>query len=176
MKKLGNTVLVEHGIQTEVADYRAHVCPVVARIYVFPTGPAKELVERGGYRLRSTSINGVETARGAAVPIDDIADIQEVEMPEAGWIGLGFAESDTQTDKGRKAVTAVSWVLRRGLVRLPWSTRAASREADIVGVDLIATGRHLFQVKCDFKGGARRLGGTGNLFLQTMECNPFRMK
>ena len=88
MKKLGNTVLVEHGIQTEAADYRAHVCPVVERIYVFPTGPAKELVEWGGYRLRSTSINGVETAKGAAVPElpaqDKQAELRQRALADSG--------------------------------------------------------------------------------------------
>ncbi len=31
------------------------------------------------------------------------------------------------------------------------------------------------QVKCDFDGGRKELGGTGNLFLQVKEANPFKL-
>jgi len=30
------------------------------------------------------------------------------------------------------------------------------------------------QVKCDYNGGPKERGGTGNLFLQVAECNPFK--
>lgn len=42
------------------------------------------------------------------------------------------------------------------------------------GLDIIIGLGARIQVKCDFAGGERALGGTGNLFIQTQECNPHR--
>jgi hypothetical protein len=42
------------------------------------------------------------------------------------------------------------------------------------GLDIVVATRVRIQVKLDFRGGERELGGTGNLFLQTAECNPTR--
>ena len=46
-------------------------------------------------------------------------------------------------------------------------------EGDVV-TDLLVTASLRIQVKCDYRGGPRELGGSGNLFLQTHECNPLR--
>jgi hypothetical protein len=47
------------------------------------------------------------------------------------------------------------------------------RGLQIEGMDIIVNCKVKIQVKCDFTGGRKPLG-SGNLFLQTAECNPLR--
>jgi len=48
------------------------------------------------------------------------------------------------------------------------------RMMQISGIDVTMQDNMKIQVKMDYNGGDKRLGGTGNLYLQTAECNPYR--
>jgi hypothetical protein len=50
----------------------------------------------------------------------------------------------------------------------------SSKSMQIDGSDIVVSNRVHIQVKCDFDAGQKLLGGTGNLFIQESECNPFR--
>ena len=46
-------------------------------------------------------------------------------------------------------------------------------DLQINGVDIVINMNTKIQVKCDYRGGPKAYGGTGNLYLQVRECNPF---
>lgn len=171
----GNAILVEYGIQNEQSDIRAHVCFAIKRVYIFKTINGLKAIEDRIYKERSAYQNGIETAKGYAVPISDIEDIREISISDEDIEFLSPDINDTETDKGQKAMWIVTGLLKKGLFPLWLDTENAdSKEMQISGIDIIITCKKRIQVKCDFKGGSRILGGTGNLFLQIKECNPYK--
>jgi len=103
MKPENNTGLVEYGIEDETTDYRAHVCPLVRRVYVFETKSGIEAIKESG--LESVAVYSacakhwghkpdcpicsgkgkVLTALGFPVPVTAIPGVGEVSLPEAWW-------------------------------------------------------------------------------------------
>lgn len=178
--RLGNRVLLPHGILTETSDIRCHVCPKVRRIYIFPTPAGIEAIQNGNYRLlegRQEGTDGV-TARGYNVPPADIKKCVAIAIAERAWSHLDFQPSDSLSLKGRKALRLAKGMIEQGLFPLPGLTGCdAGFELDIKGMDIIVTTavqRRTIQVKCDFLGGDPELGGFG-LFLQVEECNPLHI-
>ena len=182
MQKIGNTKLVEYGIQTEDSDWRAHVCVNAGKVYVFPTKLAVPLVGNGMHRVIPvrTLINGrwIVTAQGCAVPALSIPRV--VPVGAKHFIDKAhFNSEDSTTIKGEKAVDVVQALLRVGWFPLPWDTSIIDDiEMQRNGLDIVVSGKHRIQVKCDFNGGepADRPRVTGNLFLQIAECNPLGAK
>lgn len=87
-----------------------------------------------------------------------------------------IARTMTTSTKGLLATNIVVALLRRNLIALPFSIDVTDDKAlQISGTDILIHSKVRLQVKCDFNAGDRRLGGTGNLFLQTEECNPYRL-
>jgi len=179
----GNTTLIDYGIQNENSHIRAHVCPVVKRIYVFPTANGVAAMESGDYPERSASQPGYDgvTAKGYLVPPFNIGDCVSVSVNDNVWAALRFDNGEKLTEKGDKAVRLVVGMLKRGLFPFPVvAEEIRDEDLQIKGADIlvkagvIAKEGTVIQVKCDFKGGEKSLGGTGNLFLQTAECNPLR--
>jgi hypothetical protein len=92
-----------------------------------------------------------------------------------------FDEAADTSDKGRKAVELVAAMIRNGLFPLPYAVGQLDSDpakdmqinGDDIIVDLGANRVHI-QVKCDFRGGDKALGGTGNLYLQVAERNPLK--
>ena len=77
--------------------------------------------------------------------------------------------------KGLQALRIVKEMLRRGLIPISMGVTVVSdMEMQIAGTDIIVTAHARIQVKCDYMAGPESLGGSGNLYLQTHECNPFR--
>lgn len=175
----GNAKLVDYGIQSEQSDIRAHVCVVVERVYVYPTRLGIEAISRGDYRKVPvyTYRNNIrtKTAEGYLVPPKDIPRC--VHMPIPDWLlaKLDFSPKDSTTAKGEKAVAVVTTFLRGGGFPLPVTGRVIkSHNLQVDGLDIYVDLKARIQVKCDYRGGPEELGGTGNLFLQTAECNPYR--
>ena len=155
--KIGNTKLVEYGIQTEDSDWRAHVCVNAQKVYVFPTKLAAPLVDSGNYAHIPvyTWIRGqkIQTATGIAVPALSVPRV--VPVGAKYFIEKAhFNEEDSTTIKGEKAVDVVQALLRVGWFPLPWDTSIVSDvEMQRSGLDIVVSGRHRIQVKCDFRGG-----------------------
>jgi hypothetical protein len=185
MKLIGNTALVDYGIQTEQSDLRAHVCVNAGVVYVYPTKKGIEAIAKGTFRKVSASQQGAAfaTAEGYLVPPKSIWGMHPINarwaMTRAGPIS--FADSTTQ--KGDWAVCVVRELLRFGYFPM-WGSTEVIDDLDIQvqGVDIIVTSRARIQVKCDYEGGYPVRSGragervTGNLFLQVSECNPFKHK
>src|SRR5690606_40834141 len=76
--------LVEYGTQTERSDVRAHVCPAVRCVYVYPTASGVAVVMTGNYPLRQAYQPGwpEPTAEGYLVPPEDIPNCVELKFRE----------------------------------------------------------------------------------------------
>jgi hypothetical protein len=170
--------LFDYGIQKEQSDIRAHVCPKVRRVYVFPTEEGRKALAKG-VKLPAYQ-PGVEgpTALGHCVPVWCIRKCVCLQVKPAAWDAIGFSPEDDTSVKGHKAVRLVVGMIQNGLFPLPLtgsSNASLSPELEIAGEDIRVSVNEqtiAIQVKCDYPGGAVELGGTGNLYLQTAECNP----
>lgn len=182
---LGNTKLVEYGIQTEESDLRAHVCVNARRVYVYPTKKALETLERGNFRKVSAYQPGAAfpTAEGFLVPPSQLWGCMPINATWAMDHAGPIAFTDSTTRKGDWAVNVVRHLLSKGWFPL-WGTAEVIDQLDIQvkGIDVIVTSKARIQVKCDYEGGEPYRAGakgeriTGSLFLQVAECNPFGRK
>lgn len=173
----GNIKLINYGIFEEESDYRIHVCPVVKRAYCYPTIPMKEMLRFNASVLqkRTARQGKLVTAEGFIVPIQMIPELQEIQIPELLLVRHRFFEDDSTTKKGQKAVQISKALLEQGLVQIAVSVEEINDiELQIKGGDtqVIVNSGVIFQIKCDKNGGSKKHGGTGNLFIQTHECNP----
>jgi len=149
---------------------------------VFRTQAAVGLIDRGSYPLQDGFQIDIETptARGYLVPPMDIPGCVALSLAGRVWEHLGFSEQMSLSAKGTAATRLVRQMIRCGLFPLPVpADEIADIDLQISGADIIIhppalRGRDVIvQVKCDYPGGEKELGGTGNLFLQVSECNPF---
>jgi hypothetical protein len=173
----GNTGLFQYGIFEEESDYRIHVCVHIKKAYCYPTILMREMLRfnGGNFQKRNAYQGGIKTAEGYIVPINFIPDIQEIDIPELLVVRYPIGEKQTTTIKGRNAVSIASALLEGGLVRVAVSVdEIQDLDLQIKGQDaqVVVNSGIVFQIKCDMKGGSKKHGGTGNLFVQTHECNP----
>jgi len=178
---LVSAVLHDYGIQTEHSHVRAHVCPVVKRVYVYPTECGVQAIESGHYRRTSGFQKGIEgaTAEGFLVPPMDIRNIVALAIADRAWQSIGFRDSDSLGAKGEKAMRLVCQMIKQGLFPVPFVPLAVDDyNMQLDGMDIVISQSAMpmddiiVQVKCDYAGGEKHLGGTGNLFLQVAERNP----
>lgn len=175
--KLGNTQLVNYGIQSEESDIRAHVSIATRHVYIYSTKLGLGIIAQpNGYRLVPVYTGNIQTAKGYLVPPGDIPGCEHVSIPDDVFVDVKFSIRDNTSEKGRKAVLVVRQMLKRGLLPIDLKVEEIDDEAiQISGTDIIVSTKVKIQVKCDWKAGHRELGGTGNLFLQVAECNPLGM-
>ena len=177
MNNTGNTQLIEYGIQTEDSDYRVHVGYKTQRVYVFPTEDGRQaIIQREIDEARKVSADGdIVTATGYAIPIDEIDNMRSILIPDDVYNKYAIHPKARTTTKGIIATKIVSEMLKRQLIPLPMKVDVASDDAlQISGTDIIIKANLKLQIKCDYNAGLRKYGGTGNVFLQTHECNPYR--
>lgn len=175
----GNTTLVDHGIQNENSHLRAHACPKAQKVYVFPTQKALDAIATGQYEQRSARQPGasVVTALGYLVPPFDIEQCVGIALRPDTWNSIVWTDRSTYW-KGRQATVLVMGMIKRGLFPIPAiGTEINETDLQIEGTDIIIRAGAIrqqdiiIQVKCDLPGGEPP--GSGNLYLQTAECNPF---
>lgn len=172
--------MIDYGIQNEESDIRAHVCPVVQRVYVYPTACGREAMSCGELKHGYQPGVSFATGKGFCVPPFQIRRCVALVVNPEVWIRAAFDKKESTTIKGEKAVFLVAGMIRNGLFPLPLAGIAdadISRDLQIKGDDIrvwVANQCVHIQVKCDFNGGEKHLGGTGNLFLQTAEINLFK--
>lgn len=172
--------LFAYGIQNEESHLRAHVCPIVRRIYVFPTKNGLAVLSDGietmGYQ------NGVlgATASGFRVKPFDIPKCVSLQINTTAWDNIKLDKNESTSIKGQKAVRLVVAMIKAGVFPLPLGCIVDAnlkKSIEIKGNDIFVwtvKDRINIQVKCDFPGGEKELGGTGFLYLQTAERNPFK--
>jgi hypothetical protein len=179
-KRDGNSKMVDYGIQNEQSDYRVHVCYLAQHIYIFPTSAGRKALDEAIQRNDKKRIafqRGVKhpTGKGYAIPISYIDSIREILIPHDLFSRYTISKYDSTTTKGKKAISIVIEMLRRGLIALPLNVDIIEdKDIQIKGGDITIHSKLVLQVKCDFKGGDKKYNKTvtGNLFLQIAECNP----
>ena len=83
--------------------------------------------------------------------------------------------SDSTSRKGDQAVAIIKEYLKRGGFPLMMDPAVIDElDMQIEGTDIIIDADIRVQCKCDYSGGPQELGGTGNLFLQVEESNPWK--
>lgn len=172
---LGNTKLVPYGIAEEQSDIRAHVSVVGRVVYVYPTVDCIATIDSKTYPKAPAYQKDIQTAEGYLVPPDDITHLKRIQIPDIIMGVANFSEYDNTSLKGNKAVFVVKYLLRAGLFPL-WTEPTLIDDVDmqVSGMDIIVKLNTRIQVKCDWKAGTEA-GCTGNLYIQTAECNPFGM-
>lgn len=116
----------------------------------------------------------IVTAIGYRVPPNAINGCREILIPPTLLERLNFSQSDSVGDKGIKAETLVHNLFQYNLIPINMQVETIDSTAfQIKGCDLTSHSMNIIQVKCDFEGGSRKYGGTGYLYLQTKERNPF---
>jgi hypothetical protein len=143
---------------------------VAKTIYVYKTSAGIKTISTGEFSERPAYQNGIKTASGYLVPPSRIPGIVRIKIPDSLW---NITEYDNLGTKGTKAVAIVRYAIVNGLFPIAMQAEEVSeRDLQISGTDIIVSAKAHIQVKCDYKGGE---GGTGNLYLQTAECNPFKI-
>ncbi|MHA2377488.1 MAG: hypothetical protein ACXAB9_15140 [Candidatus Thorarchaeota archaeon] len=174
--KLGNTSLVRYGIQDYSCDLMIHVAVEARKVYMYPTESGKIAIDSGKYRTAPAFINGIQTARGYLVPPGKIEGCKWFDIPDDLLNKYRFEYSASTSIKGNKAEQLVKEMIEKGLLPLIVDVKEVEDyEQQLKGNDLEVICASSYQVKCDWKAGHKVFGGTGNLFLQVEECNPFGM-
>lgn len=168
----GNTTLVPYGIGCDMSDWRAHVSFASHHVYAYLTANVRAM-DLSRFPKRPAMTGETVTAMGYLVPTDEIPGLYCVPIPEAIWTHRQPFDNESTSNKGAAAVLVVKDLMNGG--HMPFLYRLVEikdvrRQRD--GADLeVKAG---IQVKCDWHAGPRKLGGTGNLFIQVEECNPHR--
>ena len=178
--KLHKAQLFDYGIQNEDSHIRAHVCPQVKRVYIYPTSEGIRALSNGREAYGYQPGVAEPTAKGYLVEPFKIGKCLALQINNRVWEHFKFQENETTTEKGRKAVKLVVSMIKEGLFPLPTAIIAnadLSKNIQVKGDDVIVWTQKAcikIQVKCDFRGGEKQLGGTGYLYLQTAERNPLK--
>jgi len=171
----GNKKLVSYGIQNEGSDFRCHVGYQVQRVYVFPTQSGRSALNTGLYSKIPVVTNGIVTAEGYRVPISHIDGMKEVIIPIGIYNKYRISRDQKKGVMGTLATAIVVDMLMGNLIPLPVALGPEPDKAlQIDGCDILINASLKIQVKCDYGAGSKALGGTGNVFLQVSECNPWR--
>lgn len=175
--KLGNTQLKNFGIQNWESEYMIHVCPKPGKVYIYKTEIGQDAADSGLYPQKSvwTKLpNGskCETARGYAVPWHRLAGIRFYNIPNDLLQAHKRVARASPSRKGRWAEWVFQEMRKRGLIDHDTSSIMVNDlGAQLRGID-IEIQAPTYQVKYDGPGGHKEFDGSGNLFLQTDECNP----
>jgi len=175
---VGNTQLVDYGIQNDKSDVRIHVGALSLQIYVFKTAHGRKSIQPH-HKEVPVYTKGIKTALGKLVPISDVIDCQAIEIPLDIYTlsALGqYPENGHQGEKGKAAVYIAVEMLKRGLIPITLRiTEVNEKTMQIEGEDVNVKANVKIQVKCDYRAGNGHQRCAGNLFLQVAECNPHRI-
>ena len=166
---MGQSGLIDYGIQKDLSDYRAHVGFQGGYIYFYETRKGREVLMNGNYNLKKGRVPGAPqiTFAGYPVPWRNIEGCEEIKIPDDLREKYCPHAGATTYKKGDNAVVVVKEMLLRGLIPIKLTGKEVDeKDLQIKGEDLIVSTNFSIQVKCDMAAGR---GGTGNLFLQTAE-------
>lgn len=169
--------LHKYGIDDEQSDIRAHVSLPGKYVTVYRTADMVSLIANNSYRQRTATQPGVDfvTARGWLVPLCDIQPQYALKSEAFPWHRWDHDKMNC-AQKGDMAVTCVKAAIIANKFPL-WVCGYVNgdKELDIKGTDIIVSAKRHIQVKYDAPAYPKEEGGTGNLYIQTHECNPLKM-
>ncbi len=176
--EIGNKKPIDYGIHNDHSDYQARVGYLTQYIYLFPTESGRLwLEENKEVEIKTASQEGTTrvTGWGFPAPISNINGLIDILIPISIYKEFPIHRNTSTSIKGKMAVSIVSAMLEAGLIPLPLASREISDfNLQILGHDIIVNTDLKIQVKCDFIAGHKQKGGSGNIFLQIAECNPFK--
>jgi len=148
-------------------------------VYVFPTEDAIWLIETFGFEKRPAyqmlpDGRKIVTAMGYKVPVESFescGNLQRIKIPSDIFEENHIWGGDKEDVKGRKAEKIVRAMDKRGLILVRPGLEMVSSDEQIKGKDFKSK-PYDWQTKCDYKGGST---GSGNLYIQVEECNPYRL-
>ena len=166
--------LYEYGIMQYEADFEIHISSIHA--FFFPISEGRNIVNRKIGKERYVTVKykarEIITACGRIPPFEAFCELQRVKIPEHIKEKIGWPPSkwDDESLKGRLAKQIADEMLKEGYFKIPMRRLGdVTRKGEqILGKDQISWGTYVFQTKCDLPADY-----TGNLFIQTHECNPF---
>jgi len=165
--------MYNYGIQNEESDLRVHVSVCNATVYIFTPEAAMSAIESHPEVAQKPAYqSGVSfaTAKGYPMPVKYISGLQTVKIPQDIFSKASFSQFDSTSAKGNKAVFCVKEMLKINLIPFAFRVEEVSdRTMQIQGTDILVSAKYRIQVKCDWK-----IGQTGNIYLQTQECNPLK--
>lgn len=173
-------MLIFHGILNEQSDVRVHVCKASKSIYIFSTEEGVKQVLSGKFKKASAFQGEQKTAHGFLVPPCCISGLEKFKIDEELWRVHKFEKLQGESAKGEMAQNFFIETLKRKMIKSRHlgnlkRIRFTNKDEQLSGIDLIgirSDGAEVrIQIKCDLNGGE---GGTGNLFLQTEESNPWK--
>lgn len=166
--------LIDYGIQSEQTHLRAHVCVVAQQVYIYPTVDGIRACESGRYPLRPAYTGKTRTAEGYVIPPGAIDRMMRIAIHPTFFDHFPIRTDDTTSQKGTQATAIIREMLRYGHFPIPCIPDVVTdRAVQITGVDITVQASLTIQVKCDYFGGERDFGGTGNLYIQIAELNPY---
>jgi len=171
--------LFDYGIHNEASNIRAHVAPLACCVFVFPTICGVRALEGTETRPAFQPSVSYPTAWGHIVPPSKIKDLKHIRINQEHFVD--FTEDLSTHLKGEKAVCIIQKMLRGGVFPL-WIDGEFLQdiEMQVTGTDIAVRGKWKIEVKCDYRASMERGKPhpkcTGNLYLQTAECNPYGYK
>jgi hypothetical protein len=134
----------------------------------------------GGFKKVPAFQGEQKTAHGFLIPPRCIEGLERFKIDEELWRLHNFEKAQGESAKGEIAQNLFIETLKRKMIKSKHlgnlkRIRFTNKEEQLSGIDLIgirSDGTEIrIQIKCDLNGGE---GGTGNLFLQTEESNPWK--
>lgn len=174
----GNTNLIKYGIEEEQSNYRIHVCGIFNIAYSFNSESMIDFINANNFSSRDVYSYGVVTAKGFLVPLKksiQVGIVKEHILPSYIWSNC---PDSSERNKGIWAVGVARKSIENNIVTFESSIKTQEIHTlveQINGKDILVVNNKIsVQVKCDlracFKNHHQK--GTGNLFIQTHECNP----
>lgn len=176
---MGQRSLIDYGIQNEESDIRIHVSVKTRSIYVYRTKDGLAAINKRNYPVKPAYQGEILTAKGYLVPPEDIGGCLRIPIPPLTFYKAKFPKvkwSGSTSSKGRSAVSVVKQMLKDKLIPIKINiTEVNDLDMQIKGIDITVKTEIKIQVKCDWSAGPKNLGGTGNLYLQIAESNPYKL-
>lgn len=172
--------LYKYGIEEEKSDIRAHVCLPGRCVTVYRTADMVSLLARKAYPTAFAKQPGVDFATGFGwkVPIADIEPKYILTSPIYRWDQWDH-DAMGPGAKGDMAVACVrDFIVSNKFPLWVCGVVNSDKELDIKGTDIVVSANRRIQVKYDWRACSKASHpmGTGNLFIQSHECNPLKIR
>lgn len=169
--------LYQYGIEEEQSDIRAHVSLPGRCVTVYKTADMVTLIQSRNYRQKFATQPGVDfpTAQGWLVPIGDIQPQYVLTSELYPWRNYNHGDMNLG-QRGDMAVQCVrAFIVSNKFPLWVCGHINDDKELDIQGTDIVVSARRRIQVKYDWLAYSKDKGGSGNLFIQSHECNPLKI-
>ncbi len=116
----------------------------------------------------------IKTAIGYRIEPQSLKSCKGINIPVEMSNKHKIKQFTSLSQKGAMAEYICQEMIEQGLIPIQINIKQVNKKKwQIKGLDLISEKPITIQVKCDYRGGNLDVGGTGYLYIQTHERNPF---